>query len=104
MHAGPPAARLRSGHVFPGPALVRDVMTTDKDLIIGVPDDDLAYALSVMTTRGVRHLPVLDGTELAGMLSIGDVLNAHLSVLDSNVHSKEVDIRMLQDYILGRTD
>jgi hypothetical protein len=38
------------------------------------------------------------------MLSIGDVLNAHLTMLGSNVHSKEVDIRMLQDYILGRTN
>jgi CBS domain-containing protein len=88
----------------PCPALVKDVMTTDKDLIIGVPDDDLDYALSVMTKRGIRHLPILDGTELAGMLSIGDVLNAHLTMLGSNVHSKEVDIRMLQDYILGRTN
>jgi CBS domain-containing protein len=86
----------------PGPALVRDVMTTDKDVIIGLPDDDLDYALSVMTKRGVRHLPVLDGAELAGMLSISDVLKAHLTGLHTDVDSKEFEIRMLEDYVQGR--
>jgi signal-transduction protein with cAMP-binding, CBS, and nucleotidyltransferase domain len=77
-------------------------MTTDKDLIIGVPDDDLDYVMRVMIKRGVRHLPILDGTELAGMLSIGDVLNAHLTLLHSDVDSKEFEIRSLQEYVQGR--
>jgi CBS domain-containing protein len=86
----------------PCPARVRDVMTTDKDLIIGLPDDQLEYALRVMTKRGIKHLPVLDGTELAGMISIGDVLKAHLDKLHSEVDSKEFEIRMLNDYVQGR--
>ncbi|NIM50396.1 MAG: CBS domain-containing protein [Gemmatimonadales bacterium] len=86
----------------PCPALVKDVMTTDKDLIIGVPDDHLDYVMRVMTKRGVRHLPILDGAELAGMLSIGDVMNAHLTMLHTDVDTKEFEIRMLQDYVQGR--
>lgn len=86
----------------PCPARIRDVMTTENDLIIGVPDDDLDYALSVMTKRGVRHLPILDGPELAGMISINDVLNAHLTTLHSDVDAKEFEIRMLHEYVQGR--
>jgi CBS domain-containing protein len=87
----------------PCPARVRDAMTPDKDLIIGLPDDDLEYALRVMSKRGVRHLPILDGTELAGMISIHDVLNAHIDTLHTNVDSKEFEIRMLNDYVQGLT-
>ena len=77
-------------------------MTKDEDLIIGVPDDDLDYAMSVMTKRDIGHLPILDGLELAGMISIGDVLSAHLTMLHSDVDSKEFEIRMLHDYVQGR--
>ncbi len=86
----------------PCPARVRDVMTKDEDLIIGVPDDDLDYTMRVMTKRDIGHLPVLDGLELAGMISIGDVLTAHLTMLHTDVDSKEFEIRMLNDYVQGR--
>ena len=46
-------------------ARVRDVMTTR--LIIGVPDDDLNYVMSVMTKNRIRHLPIVDGKELIFM-------------------------------------
>ncbi len=75
-------------------ARVRDVMTTH--LIIGVPDDDLNYVMSVMTKNRIRHLPIVDGKELAGMVSIGDVVNAHVT-------ETEFENRMLKDYIHGVT-
>ena len=58
-------------------ARVRDIMTTR--LISRVPDDDLNYVMSVMTKNRIRHLPIVDGKELAGMVSIGDVVNAHVT-------------------------
>ncbi len=76
------------------PATVRDVMT--KDLIIGVPDDDLSYVMGILTKNRIRHLPVLEDGELAGIISIGDVVNAH-------VDEKEFENRRLQDYIHGIT-
>jgi CBS domain-containing protein len=76
------------------PASVQDVMT--KHLIIGVPDDDLAYVMGVMTKNRIRHLPIMDGEELAGIISIGDVVNAH-------VEETAFENRMLKDYIQGVT-
>ena len=72
------------------PFLIRDIMT--KDLVIGVPDDDLNYAMGVMTNHHIRHLPVLDNGKLAGMISIGDLVNAHF---EENVFES----RTLKDYI-----
>ena len=74
------------------PALVSDVMTTD--LVIAVADDTLDYAMGIMTQNRVRHLPVLDDARLVGIVSIGDVVKAHLSEV-------EYEKRMLRDYIQG---
>ncbi len=76
------------------PSLVRDVMT--KHLIIGVPDDDLNYVMGIMTKNRIRHLPIVDEKGLAGIVSIGDVVNAHLNETD-------FENRMLKDYIHGVT-
>jgi CBS domain-containing protein len=73
---------------------VRDVMTTD--VIIGLPDDDLDYVMGIMTKNRIRHLPVLEGEQLAGIISIGDVVNIQL-------RRTEFENRMLKDYIQGVT-
>jgi CBS domain-containing protein len=67
-------------------------MTTDP--VIVVPDDTLDYAMGVMTSNRVRHLPVLDEGRLAGVVSIGDVVKVQLSEV-------EYENRMLKDYIQG---
>ena len=72
--------------------LVGDVMT--RDVIIGVPDDDIEYVMGIMTKNRIRHLPVLDETGLVGIVSIGDVVHAHLS-------NTQFENRMLKDYIHG---
>jgi CBS domain-containing protein len=72
--------------------LVSDVMT--RDVIIGVPEDDLAYVMGVMTKNRIRHLPVMDESGLAGIVSIGDVVNASL-------RKAKFENRMLKDYIHG---
>lgn len=53
---------------------VEDVMTTD--VIIGREEDGLQQAMDTMTEERVRHLPILRGDELVGIVSIGDVVNA----------------------------
>jgi CBS domain-containing protein len=76
------------------PALVNEVMTAD--IIIGVPEDDLNYVMGIMTKNRIRHLPVLEQGKLTGIISIGDVVNAH-------VEEAEFENRVLQDYIHGVT-
>jgi CBS domain-containing protein len=72
--------------------LVIDVMS--RDVIIGVPEDDLGYVIGIMTKNRIRHLPVMDDSGLAGIVSIGDVVRAHLQ-------NAVYENRMLRDYIHG---
>lgn len=45
-------------------------------LITATPHDRLEDAMEVMTENKIRHLPVLDGDRLVGIVSIGDLVNA----------------------------
>lgn len=46
------------------------------------PDDELQTLMSRMTERRIRHLPVVDGDELLGIVSIGDVVKARMDELE----------------------
>jgi len=72
---------------------VEEFMT--KDVVVGVPEDSLAYVMQIMTQNRIRHLPVVDDGWLEGILSIGDVVNA----LRTDV---EAENRHLRDYIAGK--
>ncbi|MDH5805145.1 MAG: CBS domain-containing protein [Gemmatimonadota bacterium] len=76
------------------PVLVKDIMS--EDVVIGVPGDDVNYIMGVMTKNRIRHLPIIDDGELTGIVSIGDVVNAH-------VEEADFENRMLKDYIQGVT-
>jgi CBS domain-containing protein len=54
--------------------LVSGLMT--RDVTVGSPGDDLQAVAATMVQRHFRHLPVVDGGKLVGMLSIGDVVKA----------------------------
>lgn len=49
-----------------------------RDLVTVTPQTLVTEALSMMTRRRVRHLPVLDDGRLAGMVSIGDLVKARI--------------------------
>ena len=70
--------------------LVQDIMT--KDLVIGVPDDDLNYVMGIMTKHQIRHLPILNEGKLTGIISMGDLVKTHF---EENVFVS----RTLKDYI-----
>jgi len=65
-----------------------------REVICAVPDDDLDYAMGIMTKNRIRHLPIVDGGKLVGIISIGDVVRANLSQV-------AYENRMLKDYVQG---
>src|ERR1700761_5971455 len=49
------------------------------------PDDRLDSCMAMMATRGFRHLPVLDGGKVVGVISIGDIVKNIIRDLEHNV-------------------
>ena len=67
---------------------VGQVMT--RNVIKLAPDDDLAHVMEVMTENRIRHLPVIEEGRLAGIVTIGDVVNAFRRVgEDENAHLRQ---------------
>jgi len=60
-----------------------------RELITAQPDDDIRVAMRLMTTHRVRHLPVVHGEVLYGIVSIGDIVKAHHDELEmENYHMR----------------
>lgn len=59
---------------------VEDVMSTE--LIIGVPDDDITYIAGVMDKNWIRHIPVLEGETLVGLVSLRDIIKTQTKNVD----------------------
>jgi CBS domain-containing protein len=73
-------------------ARVQDLMTSP--VITATAASRIHDVMDVMTQRRVRHLPIVDGEQLCGIVSIGDVVNA------LRQHS-EMENRQLHAYITG---
>ena len=73
---------------------VTTIMTAKDKLIIAHGDDSIDYAMSTMTEKRIRHLPVFDGDKLIGLVSIGDVIKAISKDL-------EFESKLLNEYIAG---
>lgn len=67
-----------------GEVTVEQVMT--RDVIVGSPLDSVEDIMGVMTQNRIRHLPVLDGDELVGIVSIGDIVKAQHDALSMENH------------------
>ena len=71
-----------------GSIQVGTVMT--RELITGRPEDALADVMHVMTENKIRHLPILQGEQLSGIISIGDLVNAfRVQAEDENVQLRQ---------------
>ena len=69
---------------------VQDVMTSP--LVVITPETEVEEAMALMTDRRIRHIPVVDGDAVVGMVSIGDLVR-----LQSEQQSFQ--IRYLTEYI-----
>ena len=63
-------------------------------VVIGNPEDDLDYAISVMKQQRIRHLPIVDQQKVIGMISMRDLLGVSLE-------ESTTQVRFLSDYISG---
>jgi signal-transduction protein with cAMP-binding, CBS, and nucleotidyltransferase domain len=77
----------------PSATTVAEVMSSD--LVAIETATHAEEAMAIMTEKRCRHLPVLAGGEIVGMLSIGDLVR-WLS------RNQEFEIRRLSDYIAGK--
>lgn len=64
-------------------------------LVVVDPSRPLEECMATMTSERIRHLPVIEGGKLAGVISIGDIVK-QLS------HEREAEIRYLTEYISGK--
>ncbi len=78
---------------------------TDKDTAVGeimssplvvvTPQTTIDECMAVMTDQRIRHLPVVDGGEVVGVVSIGDVVKF-------KAKKQSFEIQYLTDYITAR--
>ena len=57
--------------------LVREIM--ERNVVHVRPDQPVELCMALMTERRVRHLPVLEGDRVIGIVSIGDLLKSIIS-------------------------
>jgi CBS domain-containing protein len=71
---------------------IREIMP--KELITITPDDTVEGCMKLMTEHRIRHLPVLQNGKVAGIISIGDLVNCIIS-------TQNAAIEQLEQYIAG---
>ncbi len=72
--------------------LVSEVMTPN--VLVVKPTTEMRDCMSLMSQRKIRHLPVMEGDKVIGMLSIRDLMNDIIA-------DDEMTIAQLQSYIYG---
>lgn len=71
---------------------VREIMT--EKVVCVRPDRSVEDCMALMTDKRVRHLPVIEGDQVQGVISIGDVVRAVIA-------ERDFHIQQLESYITG---
>lgn len=71
---------------------VGEIMT--RDLVTTTSAQTVNECMTMMSERRIRHLPVMSGREVVGMISIGDLVQAIIS-------DQQEEIEQLENYISG---
>lgn len=72
---------------------VREIMSSP--LVVATPETTIDECMAMMTDRRIRHVPVVDGEEVVGVVSIGDLVKFRSK-------QQAFEIKYLTDYITGR--
>jgi CBS domain-containing protein len=78
---GPDALGWPVGRVMSAPAITAD------------PETDVLSALSLMTQRRIRHLPVLKRGEICGIVSIGDLVKHRMALIEAEAEAMRAYIQ-----------
>jgi CBS domain-containing protein len=81
-------SRLDPALTCVGDVMTRSVVCVEADVS---PDE----AMAIITSRRVRHLPVVEGRRIVGVVSIGDLLRWA-------IHDREYAVEQLQEYVTGK--
>lgn len=78
---GPQVLEWPVERVMTSPAITADLAT------------DVIAALALMTKRRIRHLPVVDGGEIRGIVSIGDLVKHRMELIEEEAEAMRVYIQ-----------
>jgi CBS domain-containing protein len=73
--------------------LVREIISTT--VVFVTSEQTIEEAMRLMTEKRIRHLPVVDGGKMTGMVSIGDMVNWIIS-------AQSATIDQMESYLAGR--
>ena len=62
-------------------------------MIYTIPDEPIERCMALMTTKRIRHLPVLEEGQMISIISIGDLVKATIA-------DQETWIRELENHVL----
>lgn len=63
--------------------LVHEIM--DQDFVTIEPTNNIEYCMELMSTRKIRHLPVVDNNVVVGIISMSDVVNAIIEIQKTTI-------------------
>lgn len=69
---------------------VSEIMT--KDIVYARPENDIDECMALMSEKGIRHLPIISGGDLKGMVSLGDLVKII-------IEEQQTRIEQLENYI-----
>jgi predicted transcriptional regulator len=68
-------------------------------LIVGRQEDDIENAISLMVQADIRHLPIMGGRDIVGMVYICDLLHHQLGTLNTELRYLEEYLKDLQNAV-----
>lgn len=77
--------------------MIRSIMTSP--VICADADQNVRRCMAMMTTKNIRHLPVLDNDRLVGIVSLGDLVKEIIADQDSKIHDFESYFRYRSDLL-----